>query len=103
MKLELFDYDLPKSHIAQHPKDKRDHSKLLVVDREKQTTKDCLFYDILDELNSNDVLVIIIQKFIPSKTFQLEKRQIHMQSFEVLLLPLKIRKKHWEVTLTKTC
>ena len=84
MKLELFDYDLPKSHIAQHPKDKRDHSKLLVVDREKQTTKDCLFYDILDELNSNDVLVMNNTKVIPARLIG-EKIDTHAV-IEVLLL-----------------
>lgn len=97
MKLELFDYDLPKSHIAQHPKDKRDHSKLLVVDREKQTTKDCLFYDILDELNSNDVLVMNNTKVIPARLIG-EKIDTHAV-IEVLLLK-ELEKNTWEA-LTK--
>ena len=77
MKLELFDYDLPKSNIAQHPEDKRDHSRLLVVDKIKHTTKDCMFYDILDELTSNDVLVMNNTKSHTSKTHW-TKKQIHM-------------------------
>lgn len=97
MKLELFDYDLPKSHIAQNPKDKRDHSKLLVVDREKQTTKDCLFYDILDELNSNDVLVMNNTKVIPARLIG-EKIDTHAV-IEVLLLK-ELEKNTWEA-LTK--
>lgn len=97
MKLELFDYDLPKSHIAQHPKDKRDHSKLLVVDREKQTTKDCLFYDILNELNSNDVLVMNNTKVIPARLIG-EKIDTHAV-IEVLLLK-ELEKNTWEA-LTK--
>jgi len=97
LKLELFDYDLPKSHIAQHPKDKRDHSKLLVVDREKQTTKDCLFYDILDELNSNDVLVMNNTKVIPARLIG-EKIDTHAV-IEVLLLK-ELEKNTWEA-LTK--
>lgn len=97
MKLELFDYDLPKSHIAQHPKDKRDHSKLLVVDREKQTTKDCLFYDILDELSSNDVLVMNNTKVIPARLVG-EKIDTHAV-IEVLLLK-ELEKNTWEA-LTK--
>ena len=97
MKLELFDYDLPKSHIAQHPKDKRDHSKLLVVDREKQATKDCLFYDILDELNSNDVLVMNNTKVIPARLIG-EKVDTHAV-IEVLLLK-ELEKNTWEA-LTK--
>lgn len=97
MKLELFDYDLPKSHIAQHPKDKRDHSKLLVVDREKQTTKDCLFYDILDELNSNDVLVMNNTKVIPARLIG-EKIET-LAVIEVLLLK-ELEKNTWEA-LTK--
>lgn len=97
MKLELFDYDLPKSHIAQHPKDKRDHSKLLVVDREKQTTKDCLFYDILDELNSNDVLVMNNTKVIPAR---LIGEKIDTQAVIEVLLLKELEKNTWEA-LTK--
>ena len=97
MKLELFDYDLPKSHIAQHPKDKRDHSKLLVVDRKMHRTKDCMFYDLLDELTENDVLVMNNTKVIPARLIG-EKIDTHAV-IEVLLLK-EIEKNVWEA-LTK--
>lgn len=58
MKLSLFDYSLPQDLIAQHPVSPRDHSKLLVCDRTSQTLQDKHFYDIIDILTPNDVLVI---------------------------------------------
>ncbi|MCJ7727383.1 MAG: S-adenosylmethionine:tRNA ribosyltransferase-isomerase, partial [Actinobacteria bacterium] len=33
MKIELFDYELPQKFIAQRPLQRRDYSKLLVLDR----------------------------------------------------------------------
>lgn len=67
MKTSDFDFNLPQTLIAQHPLEKRDESKLLIMD--KHTGK-CLhkqFYDILDELNSNDVLVMNNTKVIPAR------------------------------------
>ncbi len=47
MKLSLFDYHLDPSKIAQHPSEKRDHSKLLRVDKlAKQDPIDHMFYDL---------------------------------------------------------
>lgn len=97
MKLELFDYDLPKSHIAQHPHEQRDHSKLLVVDKKTHTTKDRMFYDILDELNDNDVLIMNNTKVIPARLIG-QKEDTHAV-IEVLLLK-EIEKNTWEA-LTK--
>ncbi|WP_025724561.1 tRNA preQ1(34) S-adenosylmethionine ribosyltransferase-isomerase QueA [Acholeplasma granularum] len=97
MKLDLFDYELPKELIAQHPKDKRDHSKLLVVDRKLNTTKDLMFYDFLDELCENDVLVMNNTKVIPARLIG-EKTDTHAV-IEVLLLK-DLGNNHWEA-LTK--
>ena len=48
MKLSEFDFDLPEALIAQTPLEKRDHSRLMVVNRQKQTIEDKHFYDIVD-------------------------------------------------------
>ena len=51
MKVEEFNYELPKELIAQTPYDKRDEARLLVLDKEKQTIEHKVFKDIIDYLN----------------------------------------------------
>ena len=67
MKIDLFDFNLPKELIAQHPLEKRDHSILFVIDRKSGERKHHYFYDIVDELNENDVLVMNNTKVIPAR------------------------------------
>ena len=64
-----FYYDLPEELIAQHPADRRDGSRLMVLDREKGTIDHKHFYDILDYLNEGDVLVINDSKVIPARLY----------------------------------
>lgn len=97
MKIELFDYHLPKENIAQHPEDKRDHSKLLVIDRKNDLTHDKHFYDILDEFTENDVLVMNNTRVIPARL--LGHREGLQGVMEVLLLN-QTSKDEWEA-LTK--
>ena len=49
MNINLFDYYLPEELIAQSPSEKRDHSRLLAVNRETHTYEDKHFYDICDK------------------------------------------------------
>lgn len=58
MKLSDFNYDLPEELIAQKPLEKRDHSRLLVLDKKTWDIIEKKFYNILDDLTENDVLVI---------------------------------------------
>ena len=64
-----FYYDLPEERIAQHPLEKRDHSRLMVLDREHHTLTHKHFYDILDFLREGDVLVINDSKVIPARLY----------------------------------
>jgi len=64
-----FYYDLPPERIAQHPAEKRDHSRLMVLDREKGTIEHRRFYDILDYLREGDVLVVNDSKVIPARLY----------------------------------
>ena len=57
MNINLFDFELPEELIAQQPSDKRDHSRLLVIDKENHTYEDKMFYNIIDYLRPGDVLV----------------------------------------------
>lgn len=84
MKLSEFDFELPEELIAQTPLDKRDTSKLMVLNREKQTIEHKHFYDILDYLNPGDILVRNNTKVIPARLFGIkEETNGHV---EVLLL-----------------
>ena len=67
MKTELFDFNLPEALIAQHPIDKRDHSRLLLMNKETGALEHKHFYDIIDELNQNDVLVMNNTKVLPAR------------------------------------
>ncbi len=97
MKVDLFDYHLPKENIAQHPEEKRDHSKLLVVNKSNDTVKHRHFYDILDELTANDVLVMNNTKVIPARL--IGEKTDTKAVIEVLLLK-ELEKNTWEA-LTK--
>jgi len=67
MKTDDFDYYLPEELIAQTPLDKRDSSKLLVLDRATGEIEHKHFSDIIDYLDSNDVLVLNDTKVIPAR------------------------------------
>jgi S-adenosylmethionine:tRNA ribosyltransferase-isomerase len=65
MKLELFNYDLPKDLIAQEPKEPRDESRLMVVKGNDIQHK--TFKDILNYLEKDDILVLNDTKVEPVK------------------------------------
>ncbi len=65
--LKDFYYDLPKERIAQTPLEKRDSSRLMVIDRQKGTVAHKVFSDITDYLRPGDVLVINDTRVIPAR------------------------------------
>lgn len=67
MKLTDFDYELPEELIAQTPIQNRDQSKLMILDKSTGELEHQHFYDILNELNSGDVLVLNDTKVIPAR------------------------------------
>ena len=67
MQVSEFDYYLPKELIAQVPIEKRDESRLMVLDRKKQTIEHKKFKDIIDYLNPGDCLVRNNTKVIPAR------------------------------------
>ena len=93
MKTDDFDYYLPESLIAQHPAEKRDHARLLVLNKETGETEDEYFYDIIDYLKPGDVLVMNDTRVIPARLFG--HREGKEESIEVFLL-LNIEGKNWE-------
>ena len=80
-----FYYDLPEELIAQHPCAERDHSRLMVLDRGENTIEHKQFFDIIDYLEPDDVLVVNDSKVIPARLYgHAEGRE--EASLELLLL-----------------
>lgn len=67
MKLSDFDYYLPEELIAQIPTEKRDKSRLMVVDRSSRSISKKEFSDIIDYFSAGDVLVVNETKVIPCR------------------------------------
>ena len=93
-----FFYDLPERLIAQTPLEKRDNSRLLCVDRASGKLEHKHFYDILDMLNPEDVLVINDSRVIPARLYG------HVEGREDAKIELLLLRSHsldtWE-TLVK--
>ena len=69
MDLKEFYYDLPEELIAQVPIQKRDESRLMVLDRNNKTIEHKIFKDILDYLKPGDCLVRNNTKVIPARIY----------------------------------
>lgn len=64
-----FDYDLPEELIAQMPADKRENSRMLVLDRKTRTISHKHFYDITDILEPDTLLVLNNTKVLPARLY----------------------------------
>ena len=69
MKVSDFNYDLPEELIAQVPIEKRDESRLMVLNRANQTIEHKTFKDIIDYLEPGDCLVRNNTKVIPARLY----------------------------------
>ncbi len=67
MKTHDFYYDLPEELIAQTPLEKRDTSRLMVLDKETGEVTHKHFYDIIDYLNPGDCLVMNDSRVLPAR------------------------------------
>lgn len=67
MRTKDFWYELPEELIAQTPLEKRDSSRLLVMDRKTGQVKHQHFYDIIDYLNPGDCLVMNDSRVLPAR------------------------------------
>ncbi len=91
--INTYDYNLDESLIAQTPIKARDHSKLLVVNRETGKYKDDYFYNIINYLHEGDTLVLNNTKVLPSRIIGYKTDT--NAKIEVLLLK-EIEKDTWE-------
>ena len=93
MKTDEFDFDLPQELIAQTPLEKRDSSKLLVLNRKDETINHKHFIDIIDYLEKDDILVINDTKVIPARLYGIKEETNAV--IEILMLK-DLGKDEWE-------
>lgn len=84
MRTSDFKYDLPKELIAQVPIEKRDMSRLMVLDKTTGKIEHKVFHDIIDYLEKGDTLVLNDTKVIPARIYG--HRENKEESIEVLLV-----------------
>ena len=84
LKTSDFYYDLPEELIAQHPSEKRDGCRLMVLDSKTGKIEHKIFSDIIDYLNPEDMLVVNSSKVIPARL--LGKTEKTGGDIELLLL-----------------
>jgi S-adenosylmethionine:tRNA ribosyltransferase-isomerase len=84
MNVSEFDYHLPKVLIAQDPIEKRDHSRLLIVERKTNSFRDAFFYDLPALLPDKTVIVLNNTKVFKARLYG--KFQSDERESEVFLL-----------------
>lgn len=73
MKTEEFNFDLPENLIAQSPIEKRDESKMLLLNRNTGEITHKKFHQITEELQEGDTLVLNDTKVIPARLYGTKK------------------------------
>ena len=104
MLISEYDYNLPEELIAQMPADKRDNSRMMVLNRKDRTISHKHFYDIVDLIKPNTLLVMNNTKVLPARLIghkdtgakievfllkQNSKMQDEHENWEVLIKPSK--------------
>ncbi len=96
MKLSQFKFDLPSELIASHPKENRDDSRLMVVDRKTGEISHHQFKDILNFFDDGDVFVTNDTKVFPARLYGFkEKTGAQIEVF--LLRELNKETRLWDV------
>lgn len=67
MLLSEYDYNLPEELIAQMPADKRENSRMMVLTRKDRTVSHKHFYDIVDLIEPNSLVVMNNTKVLPAR------------------------------------
>jgi S-adenosylmethionine:tRNA ribosyltransferase-isomerase len=96
LKLSEFDFDLPAELIAQEPAEKRDESRLMVLNRKTGSIDHLFFHDITDHIQPKDLLVLNNTRVFPARL--IGRKEGGKASIEVFLLR-EIRPGDWEVLL----
>lgn len=98
-KLSDYDYYLPDELIGQKPKEPRDSSRLMIIDRKNDRVEDKRFFNIVDYLQKGDLLVRNSTKVIPARLFGKKEsggvlemlliKRVDINLWECLLKPAK--------------
>lgn len=94
MRTDDFDYDLPTDFIAQEPEKPRDHSRLMLLDRQREVIRHHRFYELPSLLNPGDTLVLNQTRVLPARLFA---RKLPGGGRVELLLLKRINALQWEV------
>ena len=93
MKIDDFNYDLPKELIAQTPNSKRDRCRLMVLNRDADTVEHKFFYNAPEHLDPGDCLVLNDSRVIPARLFGEKKKTKAKVEF---LLSKRVEGDIWE-------
>lgn len=99
MLLSEFDYELPQELIAQFPSEKRENSRMMVLDKNSRAISHKHFYDIVDLINKDTILVLNNTKVMPARLYGHKDtgakieifllKQLEGKTWEVLIKPSK--------------
>jgi S-adenosylmethionine:tRNA ribosyltransferase-isomerase len=96
MKLSHFGFNLPDELLAEYPSENRDESRLMVLDRAKQTIEHKHFKDLIDYFKEDDVMILNDTKVFPARLYgNKEKTGARIEVF--LLRELNEEQRLWDV------
>ena len=96
MKLSHFNFKLPEELLAEYPSENRDESRLMVLNREKQTIEHKTFKDLIHYFDEKDVMILNNTKVFPARLFgNKEKTGARIEVF--LLRELNEEQRLWDV------
>ena len=94
--LSDYDYNLPEELIAQLPSDKRENARMMVLDKQAKTIEHKHFYDIVDYIDDNCILVLKNTKVLPARLYGVKEET--GAKIEVFLLKSLSENGHlWDV------
>lgn len=93
MEVKDFNYELPQELIAQHPLEPRDHSRLLVVDKNTGVIEHKHFYNLCEYLRPGDLLVFNDTRVIPARLHGVKDTGARVEVF----LLTRLDSSDWEV------
>ena len=96
MHINEFDYELPEELIAQRPSEKRENSKMMVLDRANHQIQHKNFFNIVDYLDENCVLILNNTKVMPARLYGYKDTGAKI---EVFLLKKYDGENRWEVLI----
>lgn len=96
MKLSHFNYNLPPELLAEYPAIERDESRLMVLDRKKQTIEHKIFKDLVEYFDEGDIMIFNNTKVFPARLYgNKEKTGARIEVF--LLRELNAESRLWDV------